>query len=199
MDSDAATFHSAQAGPQQDQERTHTLVSVNAPRKDSGYEDADQRRSMSISSSRQPRRPSSTDRPKSSLQSNRQPVMLPSKQEVAEPETAPAPPPPPPATVHYWTSVESRRLEYATIDAASRGIRGFLNRLLPDCIVPAACRRTKFCNDNEQDDDAGSVRRYRLSLPEEKGTHVNDRNDKNAATKTGRFRVLRRFLSCKKS
>lgn len=76
-------------------------------------------------------------------------------------------PPPPPATIHYWTSDSTRRLEYAAIDAASKGVRGFFIKLLPDCILPAGSRRTKFhCEDG--DSDAGSVRRYRLALPEEK-------------------------------
>lgn len=78
----------------------------------------------------------------------------------------PPSPPPPPATVQYWTSDSTRRLEYAAIDAASRGIRGFFTKLVPDCILPASSRRTKFHDDEES--DAGSVRRYRLTLPEEK-------------------------------
>jgi hypothetical protein len=79
--------------------------------------------------------------------------------------------PPPPSTPLYWTSSETRRLEYAAIDAASKGIRGFVTRLVPDCILPKDLRRTRFSNDDDaDDDDAGSVRRYRLRLPEEKGS-----------------------------
>lgn len=77
-----------------------------------------------------------------------------------------APHPPPPATCQYWTSEANRRLEYAAIDAASRGVRGFFIKLVPDCILPPSSRRTRFHSDTES--DAGSVRRYRLSLPEEK-------------------------------
>ena len=78
-------------------------------------------------------------------------------------------PPPPPATVQYWTSDSTRRLEYAAIDAAGRGVRGFFIRLVPDCMLPPGSRRTRFCERNEDaDSDAGSVRRYRLVLPEEK-------------------------------
>lgn len=73
----------------------------------------------------------------------------------------------PPCTVNYWTSVESRRLEYAAIDAASHGVRGFMTRLLPDCILPADYKRTKFHSEDKDDED-GSVRRYRLHLPEER-------------------------------
>jgi hypothetical protein len=89
------------------------------------------------------------------------------------PSNHPPPPPPPPATIHYFLLPETRRLEYAAIDAASRGVRGFITKLVPDCILPSEFRRTKFHSGN-QDSDAGSVRRYRLNLPdpEEKGTTV---------------------------
>ncbi|CZT42906.1 uncharacterized protein RSE6_02863 [Rhynchosporium secalis] len=85
------------------------------------------------------------------------------------PDTLSSPPPPP--TVQYWTSDSTRRLEYAAIDAASKGVRGFFIKLLPDCILPPSTRRTKFhnVNDGDAESDAGSVRRYRLVLPEEKG------------------------------
>ncbi|KAI1840209.1 hypothetical protein JX265_010796 [Neoarthrinium moseri] len=67
--------------------------------------------------------------------------------------------PPPPQTTHYWTSDHTRKLEYAAIDAASRGIRGWiLKHVVPDCFVPKQNRRLAF------DDDTGSVRRYRLEL-----------------------------------
>jgi hypothetical protein len=57
-------------------------------------------------------------------------------------------------------------MEYAAIDAASRGLRGFFIRLVPDCILPPDSRRMRFhCESG--DDDGGSVRRYRLSLGEE--------------------------------
>jgi len=85
----------------------------------------------------------------------------------AQPEIVAAPPPPPPATCQYWTSDASRRLEYAAIDAASRGVRGFFIKLVPDCILPPSSRRTRF-HSEDADSDAGSVRRYRLALPEEK-------------------------------
>lgn len=67
-----------------------------------------------------------------------------------------------PQTTHYWTSDDTRRLEYATIDAASRGFKGWVRRnLVPDCFVPGANRHVSF------DDDTGSVRRYRLELEED--------------------------------
>ncbi|CAK7246170.1 MAG: hypothetical protein STHCBS139747_007793 [Sporothrix thermara] len=68
----------------------------------------------------------------------------------------------PPQTTHYWTSDQTRRLEYAAIDAASRGFKGWMLRhMVPDCFVPKAKRRVTF------DDDTGSVRRYRIELETE--------------------------------
>lgn len=65
----------------------------------------------------------------------------------------------PPQTTHYWTSDRTRRLEYAAIDAASRGVRGWIMRnCVPECFVPRERRRVGF------EDDSGSVRRYRLDL-----------------------------------
>lgn len=45
-------------------------------------------------------------------------------------------------------------------------MRGFFIRLVPDCVLPTRARRTKFHNGERE--DAGSVRKYRLVLPEEK-------------------------------
>ncbi|CAK7271433.1 hypothetical protein SEPCBS57363_004615 [Sporothrix epigloea] len=68
----------------------------------------------------------------------------------------------PPQTTHYWTSDQTRRLEYAAIDAASRGFKGWVMRhMVPDCFVPKAKRLVTF------DDDTGSVRRYRIELETE--------------------------------
>ena len=73
-------------------------------------------------------------------------------------------PTPPPQTTHYWTSDRTRRLEYAAIDAASRGVKGWIRRhLLPGCIAPKEDKHLAF------DDDTGSVRRYRLELEEDEG------------------------------
>ncbi|KAI1405073.1 hypothetical protein F4819DRAFT_53206 [Hypoxylon fuscum] len=74
----------------------------------------------------------------------------------------------PPHTL-YWTSDDTRRLEYAAIDAASRGVKGwFMKHIVPDCFVPKSSRRVGF-------DDTGSVRRYRLELEcdemKENGAH----------------------------
>ncbi|KAM7221816.1 hypothetical protein V8F06_002809 [Rhypophila decipiens] len=71
----------------------------------------------------------------------------------------------PPQTTHYWTSDKTRRLEYAAIDAASRGVRGWIRRhVVPECFVPKEKRRLGF------EDDRGSVVRYRLELEGEEET-----------------------------
>ncbi|KAK0117504.1 hypothetical protein ONS95_011844 [Cadophora gregata] len=109
--------------------------------------------------------------------------------------TVSPPPPPPPTTIQYWTSDSTRRLEYAAIDAASKGIRGFFIKLLPDCILPASSRRTKFhCEDDEGGSDAGSVRRYRLVLPEEGEKEMKGRGVERG-TGSGRRGLLRRWTS----
>jgi hypothetical protein len=70
----------------------------------------------------------------------------------------------PPQTTHYWTSDRTRRLEYAAIDAASKGVRGWVMRhVVPDCFVPQSKRRIGF------EDDRGSVLRHRLELDAEEG------------------------------
>lgn len=91
--------------------------------------------------------------------------------QLAEPapdrNLAPTPvPTPPPRTTHYWTSDRTRRLEYAAIDAATRGVKGWIMRhLVPDCFIPGDNRHVSF------DDDSGSVRRYRLELEDDMTGH----------------------------
>ncbi|RMJ06931.1 hypothetical protein BHE90_010256 [Fusarium euwallaceae] len=99
-----------------------------------------------------------------------------------EVDTAPTPvPSPPPQTTHYWTSDRTRRLEYAAIDAATRGVKGWIMRhLVPDCFVSRENRHVSF------DDDSGSVRRYRLELED-------DRDEKVAGDKPVRRRKGWRF------
>ncbi|KUI53521.1 hypothetical protein VP1G_01053 [Cytospora mali] len=87
------------------------------------------------------------------------PVEPPSTKESAYATTESPLTPLPPQTTHYWTSDRTRRLEYAAIDAASRGVRGWIMRnCVPECFVPKEKRRVGF------EDDSGSVRRYRLDL-----------------------------------
>ena len=73
-----------------------------------------------------------------------------------------------PQTTYYWTSDRTRRLEYAAIDAASRGVKGWMMRHMPDCFVPKEQRRVGF------DDDTGSVRRYRLDLETEESAEMGE-------------------------
>ncbi|KAK7409618.1 hypothetical protein QQX98_008213 [Neonectria punicea] len=91
----------------------------------------------------------------------------------SEPDARVAPTPaptPPPQTTHYWTSDRTRRLEYAAIDAATRGVKGWvMKHLIPECFVPKENRHVSF------DDDSGSVRRYRLDLEEDDEKVARDR------------------------
>ncbi|KAI0453733.1 hypothetical protein F5B21DRAFT_271507 [Xylaria acuta] len=89
--------------------------------------------------------------------------------------------PPPPQTTHYWTSDHTRRLEYAAIDAASRGIKGWVMKyMVPDCFVPKDNRRLTF------DDDTGSVRRYRLELECDDSSMKGDKRSKKFGWLFGR-------------
>lgn len=74
-----------------------------------------------------------------------------------------------PATIIDWTLPSTRRNEYREIEKSCKGIRGLWRRLAPQW-----CQRNRRLNffDDENIDDVGSVRRYRLDLPpaeEEKG------------------------------
>ncbi|KAK3375904.1 hypothetical protein B0T24DRAFT_208741 [Lasiosphaeria ovina] len=79
----------------------------------------------------------------------------------------------PPQTTHYWTSDRTRRLEYAAIDAARKGVRGWVMRhVVPDCFVPKSKRHMGF------EDDRGSVVRYRLELDAEDGPEKSGKRGK---------------------
>lgn len=94
----------------------------------------------------------------------------------------------PPPTTHYWTSDQTRRLEYAAIDAASRGVRGWVMRnIVPDCFVPTSKRRIGF------EDDRGSVVRYRLELEADDGA------DQKKAGRGKRFRLRSWFFSMRRN
>ena len=68
-----------------------------------------------------------------------------------------------PATVIDWTSPSTRRREYEEIDKSCRGVRGLWRRFAPRWVRSNS--RLKFY-DSDDGSDAGSVRRYRLNLPE---------------------------------
>ncbi|MCJ1383735.1 hypothetical protein MMC17_006849 [Xylographa soralifera] len=84
---------------------------------------------------------------------------------------------PTPCTIIDWTAPATRRREYEKIDRSSRGMRGLWRK-----VTPRWCRsssRTSFFEGDE--DDARSVRRYRLDISEEidaekeDGIHVRER------------------------
>ena len=67
-----------------------------------------------------------------------------------------------PATVIDWTLPSTRRQEYREIDKSCQGIRGLWRRM-----VPRRFRRdSRLIFFKDDDSDAGSVRRYRLDLPD---------------------------------
>ena len=70
----------------------------------------------------------------------------------------------PPAETIHWTSDETRRREYAEIDRASKGFKGLLRRIFPR-LASRSCR-SKFY-DAKDASECGSVRRYRLDMPDE--------------------------------
>ncbi|MCJ1294846.1 hypothetical protein MMC34_006405 [Xylographa carneopallida] len=84
---------------------------------------------------------------------------------------------PTPCTIIDWTAPATRRREYEKIDRSSRGMRGLWRK-----VTPRWCRsssRTGFFDGDE--DDARSVRRYRVDISEEpdgekeEGFHVRER------------------------
>ncbi|KAK0702883.1 hypothetical protein B0T21DRAFT_378190 [Apiosordaria backusii] len=93
----------------------------------------------------------------------------------------------PPQTTHYWTSDQTRRLEYAAIDAASKGVRGWVMRhVVPECFVPTSKRRIGF------EDDRGSVIRYRLDLDTEDDAEERASSNSRKGWRTWLFSVRRR-------
>lgn len=72
-------------------------------------------------------------------------------------------------------------------------MRGFFIRLVPDCILPVERRRTKFHCEEDSESDAGSVRRYRLVLPCEKGLDSEVRSDGGKKAGRGDKGLLRRW------
>jgi hypothetical protein len=74
-----------------------------------------------------------------------------------------------PTTVMHWTSNETRRREYDAIDKQSRGFRGLWNKIRPR-MLRSKTDIQGFYDPNRElsdDDDAGSVRRYRLKLEDD--------------------------------
>ena len=70
-----------------------------------------------------------------------------------------------PATTIDWTLPSTRRREYRKIESCCRGIPGLWRRFAPGFLQRN--RRLTFYNEEKDDEDTGSVRRYRLDLPED--------------------------------
>lgn len=65
--------------------------------------------------------------------------------------------------VTHWTSATTRSKQYAKIDKQNSGFRKFIRKLVPCCLSKPT--RLDFY-DEKDDSDAGSVRRYRIDLPD---------------------------------
>ncbi|RJE26258.1 hypothetical protein PHISCL_01416 [Aspergillus sclerotialis] len=94
------------------------------------------------------------------------------------------------ATVIDWTSPSTRRREYAKIDRASSGFRGLWRRVAPKW-CQGADRRTPFFEEgkNGKANYEGSVRRFRMDIPEETEPEA------TVDPPHQHFKVLRRKLS----
>lgn len=99
----------------------------------------------------------------------------------------------PPTTID-WTLPTTRRREYEKIEASSRGIRGIWRRL-----APKRCQRNSrlaFYDGDphklEDDSDAGSVRRYRVSLDDDE-TETSTKEEKDTNVPQRRIRGWRCF------
>lgn len=79
----------------------------------------------------------------------------------------------PPPTVIHWNSPTTRRREYAEIDKSTTGFRGFMRRVTPRWLSRRPPRQAFY--GGEKDDDACSVRRYRVALPEDDMSTINEK------------------------
>ncbi|KAE8383341.1 hypothetical protein BDV26DRAFT_251544 [Aspergillus bertholletiae] len=70
-------------------------------------------------------------------------------------------------TVIDWTSPSTRRREYKKIDRASSGVRGFWRRVAPKWCQFGHDRTPFFEEKDGKGNYEGSVRRFRLDLPDE--------------------------------
>lgn len=70
-----------------------------------------------------------------------------------------------PMTILTWTSDESRRVEYEKIDRSHSGFRGLWKQAMPRWCHSKNARRDFY----DGGGDGDSVRRFRMSLPDDKG------------------------------
>ncbi|EEA25981.1 conserved hypothetical protein [Talaromyces marneffei ATCC 18224] len=75
-----------------------------------------------------------------------------------------------PATITEWTSPSTRRREYEKIDRNNKGFRRLWRRWTPSC-MRAGNERVPFfdetCNGGKKKNYEGSVRRFRMDIPDE--------------------------------
>lgn len=74
----------------------------------------------------------------------------------------------PPTVQMEWTSASTRRREYEKIDRASRGMRGLWRRVAPRWCRTRDARTPFFEEGKRKPNREGSVRRFRMDLPDEK-------------------------------
>ncbi|KAJ5295283.1 hypothetical protein PENANT_c001G00698 [Penicillium antarcticum] len=99
-----------------------------------------------------------------------------------------------PATVMEWTSPSTRRREYEKIDRASSGMRGLWRRVAPRCFQTRESR-TLFFEEGKTDRE-GSVRRFRMDIPEDAAEAEIAGDGKESVSPTGKSQVqLLDFLS----
>lgn len=90
------------------------------------------------------------------------------------------------ATVYEWTSPTTRRREYEEIDRSTRGLRGVWRKIAPKCLLSE--QRTPFFEEGKTGRDyEGSVRRFRMDIPEDgEDDSRNPRSSKGVSTWIGR-------------
>ncbi|KAH0556310.1 hypothetical protein GP486_005763 [Trichoglossum hirsutum] len=97
-----------------------------------------------------------------------------------------------PRTVIDWKSPTTRRREYAEIDRRERGLRGWWRRWSPSWFSKSS---TLGFYEGGDKSDAGSVRRYRLELPDEEISVDMQENEKDTNMATGKARYPWRRIS----
>lgn len=100
----------------------------------------------------------------------------------------------PPATVTEWTSPSTRRREYEKIDRSNRGFRRIFRRLTPSCFQSDVNTRTPFFEEGNKKNYEGSVRRFRMDIPDDEvpgdGHNKNHGNDVKFSEKDNKDGLL---------
>ncbi|KAJ5770648.1 uncharacterized protein N7511_002699 [Penicillium nucicola] len=92
-----------------------------------------------------------------------------------------------PATVMEWTSPSTRRREYEKIDRASSGMRGLWRRVAPRCFQTRESRMLFF--EEGKPEREGSVRRFRMDIPEDEAETGPNESTKEPLSPTGKSQV----------